>query len=435
MYALLAAFVLAIVVPVDAVREGDYLVVRAKTEAHLDNVEITTEPKAEFNESGLNEWRGLTPATKGKFKATLCTPEACHIVKSSFETSGAGIAYILAIAGLAGLAMNFMPCVLPVLGLKLASLAKNGGKLPYILGVLVSFMVLATLSVAFGAGLSHMSMPAFRLAMVVVCGLMGLHLIHAWQMPAVGLGRLAGSTNSFVVGLMTVALGTSCSVPFLAPALVYCTAAGWLTTYLIFLVMGLGFCAPFILPIHKLMPKPGPWLEHFETACGGAMLVVSLWLLTTLGGVWAAGAMAAVMGGYGWLLVEDQLTTRPWGAPKVAIVIVISTVIALFGALRAPVSNLDTGTGPRAVVVTASWCVNCKTVEPLWRRETVQAAMKENGIEFHKLDWTDGDENVTQFMEVYGTPAVPFALIFNREGRMTVLQSIYTEADILRAIQ
>ncbi len=287
------------------------------------------------------------------------------------------MSYLFAL--LAGFLMVFMPCSLPVIGLKVRAFAEPKKKIPYLLGVWVSFMALATLSVVTGAGLSHMSYPVFRWVLLVVCMVMGLHLVGLLRL---NLNvRVPGSAGAFGTGLLTVALGSSCSVPFLAPALAYCASVPAVETFGIFTMLALGFVSPFLLPVP--MPKPGPWLEKFEKCCGYALLMVALWLGSTLGSKGEA---------------------------------------------------LDIPTGDRAIVVTADWCVNCPIAHHSWEAESVQERLKELGIEIVTLDWTNRDPKITGFLESYHHLAVPFALV-EVDGVVTALSGIPSTHQILEALK
>ena len=270
--------------------------------------------------------------------------------------------------------MNLMPCVLPVLGLKLMAFATPGKKLPYLLGVWVSFLVLATVAVAMGAGMSHMSYPLFRGGLAVVCIAMSTNLLGLWTMPSFRVPG-AGSVGPFGTGVLTVALGSSCSVPFLAPALAYCAAEGAAATYGIFSCIALGFVSPFLLPLP--LPKPGAWMVKFERVCGGLLGAVALWLILTLGGV----------------------------------------------------ENGSIPTGDRAIVVTADWCINC----PIAHRAWTDRVHQELGFQHTVLDWTNRDPEITRFLESWDHQSVPFALI-ELNGQVFTFSGIYTESDLLEAI-
>lgn len=130
---------------------------------------------------------------------------------------------------MAGFLMNFTPCVLPVIGLKLKAFT-GSSRWYYVAGVMCSFMVLATCSLLLGTGLSFMGFGHYRLTLCLVCFLFGV-----WHMPTFGV---QGNLGSFGMGILTTALGSSCSVPFLAPAMAYTASCSVLETYLLFGALG-----------------------------------------------------------------------------------------------------------------------------------------------------------------------------------------------------
>ncbi len=368
----------------------------------------------------------------GIIKGSICTDESCEPVEAHFTVRATfrGFAYVLALGVLCGILMNFMPCVLPVLGLKLLAASKTGGKLPYVLGVLFSFSLLATLAVVLGAGLSHMAQPWFRVVLSVTCLLMGLHFLNLWHLPYIGLGKWGQIGGSFGLGVTTVALGSSCSVPFLAPILVYTAAHAWYETYALFLAVGFGFCSPFLVPFHKLLPKPGNWMLWVERTCGIALVCVAGWLALTL----TNGPLI----GFVWLgfwSIALILQKDPWRSNVVSIVMVIVFlwgIVALYDHVFPSKSvHFEFNGKPGIVFVTADWCANCPFAHDIMESVEVQAVLKDTQGQYIVLDWTNGDESITNFLGGYGVKAVPFALVVNKDGKQTVLSGIPTKQQVL----
>lgn len=180
--AVLAATPLADQPQVKATREGGKVYISAFVpigELHEVSV-VTARGPENIAQVGRNEFVFDSPYDSGFVHGVVCTDEYCKPVQMEFrvEPTVQGFFYVLGLAVLAGILLNFMPCVLPVLGLKLMAASKGGGKLPYVLGVLTSFMILGTLAVFAGAGFSHMANPWYRVALALVCLLMGTRLIR-----------------------------------------------------------------------------------------------------------------------------------------------------------------------------------------------------------------------------------------------------------------
>ena len=421
-----------------AERDGNHVIITPAFEGpgELTHVQVIT-ARGQENIAQLpdGKWTYESAYDSGIIKGTICTDEFCEPVQAPFTVRATlgGFAYLLALGGLAGFLMNFMPCVLPVLGLKLVAASKQGGKLPYVLGVLFSFAVLATLAVVLGTGLSHMAQPWFRVIMSITCLLMGLHFLNLWHLPYMQLGAWGQRGGAFGLGVTTVALGSSCSVPFLAPILVYTSTHSWYETYALFLMVGLGFCSPFIIPFYKLLPKPGNWMLWVERTCGIALICVAGWLALTL----TNGPLI----GFVWLgfwSIALILQRDPWRTNVVSIVLVIVFlwgIVTLYNHVFPPKTFVFEHNGkPGVVFVTADWCMNCPLVHSVVESEEVQAKLKATGGQYIELDWTDGEESITNFLHNYGMTAVPFVLVVNKDGVQTPLGGIPTKQQILDAL-
>jgi thiol:disulfide interchange protein DsbD len=211
-------------------------------------------------------------------------------------------AILFAFAG--GLILNVMPCVLPVIGLKVLSFFQQAGQsrsrafvlnLWYSLGLLSVFLVLA----AFGVGLSEMfTAELFGVIMAAIVFAMALNLMGVWEfeMPSVlGAGRVQaltqeeGAAGAFFKGIVTTLLAIPCGAPLLSPALTWVDqevrngSRG--SVYLVFAVIGLGMASPYLLmgafpELLRFLPKPGAWMDTFKKAMGYCLLVAVVWILT-----------------------------------------------------------------------------------------------------------------------------------------------------------
>lgn len=240
--------------------------------------------------------------------------------------------------------------------------------------------------------------------------------------------------GSFGLGVTTVALGSSCSVPFLAPILVYTATHAWYETYALFLAVGLGFCSPFLVPFYKLLPKPGNWMLWVERTCGIALVCVAGWLALTLtngpliGFVWLAFWSIALI-----------LQRDPWKSNVVSIVLIIVFlwgIVATFNHVFPPKSvNFQFNGKPGIVFVTATWCANCPFAHSVIESAEVQAVLKATDGQYIELDWTDGDESITRFLATYKVTMVPFALVVDKDGNKTVLSGIFTKQQIINGLK
>ncbi len=238
---------------------------------------------------------------------------------------------------LGGLILNIMPCVLPVIALKILGFVRQSGShaaetrklgLVYGLGVWFSFLVLAGMVVGVkkAAGIASWGMqfgnPVFLVILTTLILLVALSLFGVFEinlgggaMDAAGdLASKEGPSGAFFNGMLAVALATPCTAPFLAPALGYAFTADALTVVLVFSAVAFGLASPYVILSWKpewlrFLPKPGNWMVHFKIAMGFPMLATALWLYTL-------AAKHFGEGGPLWLgifLVGIALSTWVWG--------------------------------------------------------------------------------------------------------------------------
>jgi suppressor for copper-sensitivity B len=213
-----------------------------------------------------------------------------------------GMIVLLALAG--GFILNFMPCVLPVIGLKIASFVEQAGEsrgriimlnIYYSLGLLSVFMVLATLAAfwSFGWGQQNQS-AVFNIVMASVVFAMGLSMIGVWEIPIPGLAmstsanklsQKEGPQGAFFKGILTTVLAVPCSGPGLATAIAYCQNKPPYIIYAVFFFLALGMASPYLLigaypALIRLLPKPGEWMETFKQVMGFVLLGTVVFLLT-----------------------------------------------------------------------------------------------------------------------------------------------------------
>jgi thiol:disulfide interchange protein DsbD len=215
---------------------------------------------------------------------------------------------MLAYAFLGGLILNVMPCVLPVIALKILGFVNQGGQNParvrllgmiYALGVLASFLALAVLvtvvkhlghSASWGMQFQN---PAFLVFLTVLVLLVALNLFGIFEVtPGSGVmgvaGNLAskeGATGAFLNGVLATVLATPCTAPFLGPALGFAFTQPTPVVFLMFLTIGMGLAFPYLLLSFqpawlKFLPKPGVWMEKFKMLMGFPMLATAVWLFT-----------------------------------------------------------------------------------------------------------------------------------------------------------
>lgn len=262
------------------------------------------------------------------------------------------ILVVLGFAFLGGLILNVMPCVLPVIALKVLSFVNQSGSEPgrarqlglvYALGVLASFLVLAgiVIGVQRAGGIASWGMqfqnPVFLVAMITLLTLISLNLFGVFEITLGGrtLGAASefasreGSSGAFFHGILTTVLGTSCTAPFLAFAIGYALAQPPLMILLVFAVMGAGLAFPYVVltwnpALLRLLPRPGPWMLRFKVAMGFPMLATAVWLFSVAvtahftgpGAFWLA-MFLVVIGFAAWVwgeFIQRGTTRKPLAA-------------------------------------------------------------------------------------------------------------------------
>ncbi|MGL5389284.1 MAG: protein-disulfide reductase DsbD family protein [Serratia sp. (in: enterobacteria)] len=391
-------------------------------------------------------------------------------------------AVLMALAG--GFILNLMPCVLPVLGMKLGSILQVEQRdrrsvrwqfLASSLGIVVSFMALALLMTllrlsnhALGWGIQFQN-PWFIGFMVLVTLLFSANLFGLFHLQlssslntklATQGGR--GLSGHFWQGAFATLLATPCSAPFLGTAVAFALAAPLPVLWGMFVALGIGMSLPWLLiaawPALALrLPRPGRWMNGMRLALGLLMLVSSLWLLSLMTNhigltpTLIAGAVLLV----GLLLaVWQQLGARSAGIAT-ASVLVIGGLELLVGSLTAnhwrqplhdniawqPLSEQAIVQALAAnkrvfVDVTADWCVTCKANKyNVLLRDEVQKALSAEDVVALRGDWSRPSETISAFLQQRGSVAVPFNQIYGPgtpDGE--VLSPLLTREAVLHAL-
>ncbi len=383
---------------------------------------------------------------------------------------------MLGLAFLGGLILNIMPCVLPVIALKILGFVQQSKEAPgrvrslgivYTLGVLASFLVLAGLVVAIqqAGRLASWGMqfqnPVFLVAMTTLVTLVALNLFGVFEinlggraMSAAGdLASKEGASGAFFNGALATALATPCTAPILAPALGFAFAQPPLRLILLFLVMGFGLAAPyFVLSWYpqwlRVLPKPGAWMEKFKIAMGFPMLATALWLLTVTqdhygssGPLWI-GLFLVVLGLAVWIwgeFVQRGRTRRGLAFALSILLVAVAYGYALERELNwrnpappaanglhvkkdgipweawSPQAVADARGAGRVVLVdfTANWCVTCKAnKKSSLEIPSVRQKLKDLNALALLGDFTLEDPRIAEELRRYQRAGVPLVLVY-----------------------
>jgi len=366
---------------------------------------------------------------------------------------------MLAIAFLGGLILNVMPCVLPVLAIKLMGAlghvqsgraAIRRGFLASAVGIVVSFLALAGGAIALKAGGMavgwgmQFQQPLFVAFMALALAAFAANLWGAFafaapeaanRLASAGSDRPEGVAHAFWSGVLATALATPCSAPFVGAALTFALSQGPLEIGAIFLAMGLGLAAPYLLTaafpaIAGLLPRPGKWMDLVRKLMGLAVAGAGVWLLWVL--LRQAGLTAAVLAAVAAVLLVGALAygrALRWGA---AAAVVAGGLAAV--ALTAAAPGAGAGASEQAVAwarfdqaeiarrvaagetvlvdVTADWCVTCK-----WNKATVLsqapvAPALADKVFAMQADWTRPDPVIADYLAGFGRYGIPFNVVY-----------------------
>jgi thiol:disulfide interchange protein len=408
------------------------------------------------------------------------------------ETRLPGFRSLLATLGFAflgGLILNLMPCVLPVLSLKVFGLGQMGGSeakrvrihgLFYTFGILVSFWLLvAVLEVLRAAGRQvgwgfQMQSPVFLVFLTALMFLLALNLlgvfdiVFSWMGMGHSLTARSGYSGPFFTGVLATIVATPCTAPFMGAAIGFAlTQSSWII-FLVFTSLALGLAAPFLLLSFeprwaRILPKSGKWMNTFKQALSFPLFGAAIWLIWVFGqerGVNGAGLLLA-----GLLIISIGVWSygvmrRP--VLRVAVVLILLTVgLGLpISMSLAPTPAVSAATGAQAseglrwesfspeklseyraeskpvlVDFTAAWCLSCQVNErAVFHSGEVQKRLERGDIALMKADWTSYDPTITKALAQYDRSGVPFYLMFGATQKPVIATEILTPQALLKAI-
>ncbi len=384
--------------------------------------------------------------------------------------------YMMMLAFLGGSILNLMPCVFPVLSLKVFSFAtgsehsKHVHGWVYALGVVSSFLLVAALLISLqqaGAAVGwgfQLQEPRFVALLAYLFFIMGLSLSGLIELGSgfMGMGsqlaKRGGYSGSFFTGVLATVVASPCTAPFMGTALGFAVTQPAPVALAVFAALGSGMAAPMLLlsyskTLRNWMPRPGAWMETFKQLLAFPLYATAIWLLWVSGRQTSVTTMAVLL--VGMLAIALGLWLwryRPWGrwagavALLAALVVIPSDILdgrasdetAGDGAWseRRLASLLDAGT-PVFVNVTADWCITCIANEKGTLGTTrVEAAMADMGMEYMVVDWTDYDADIAAFLARFGRNGVPLYLVYSGEpgSEPEVLPQLLTPGIVLDAL-
>jgi thiol:disulfide interchange protein DsbD len=383
-----------------------------------------------------------------------------------------GLAKFLLFGFLGGLILNLMPCVLPVISLKIFGFVQQAGQdrrrilrsgLAFVAGIFAWFIGLALLLIGLkSAGREitwafQFTNPYFVVLMSAVVLVFALNLFGVFEISlpqfasrgVLGWTAREGEAGSFFEGVFATVLATPCTAPFLGTALGFAfTQSGW-TILLMFLAIATGMASPYFLlsaqPAWlRLLPKPGPWMVRVKQLMGFLLLATLLFLLAVLGAergveaiIWTS-CFLLVLSLACWIKGSFIVPTASLTSRFISLVLVLVLVIGSayyfigekFAAAKTVSAETQTVGGwqpftPRlletelkqghAVFIdfTAAWCLTCKFNEAnVLEAGAVRDAFQRHGITKIKADWTNADPAITKILKQFGRPGVPMYVLY-----------------------
>jgi len=401
--------------------------------------------------------------------------------------SGPGILGALLLALLGGLVLNLMPCVLPVLSLKVLGLAQSGESahkarrhaLYYTAGVLVAFAAIGLAVIglraagqALGWGF-QLQQPAFVAVLVYILFAVGLSLSGVFNIGAglagVGqdLGNRSGPAGDFFTGVLAVVVASPCTAPFMGSALAYAFASSSFVALLVFLALGIGLALPFLLvgfvpALATRLPRPGAWMETLKQFLAFPMYLTAVWLIWVLGnqrGIDAVGwvLIGAVVLGLGLWWLERSRYNGGAFARLVAVAVLLAAVwpiveVARLAAPARAAANAAQEWTPysaerlaslraegRSVFVDmgADWCVTCKVNEKaVLDTDAFHDLLARSNAVLMRGDWTNVDPAITAFLQQYKAVGVPLYVVFRagEQGNGRALPTVLTQSIVEEAL-
>jgi suppressor for copper-sensitivity B len=386
------------------------------------------------------------------------------------QTAGSSSFGIILTAFIGGLILNLMPCVLPVLSLKLVSFTKDREHVRQsfawsALGIWTSFMVLgvgilalkATGS-AVGWGLQFQS-PIFLGVMSVITGLFAVSMVDGLMLYLPGrfadgatkLSMGKGASGSFFQGFVATLLATPCSAPFVGTAAGFAFAASAPSLLLIFCAMGAGMALPYaaiaLIPgLQRLVPKPGLWMGAFKTILAMLMAGMSGYLAALVGATFSLNAsyilliaLFVVIGLlvrkallFGLLAVSlfaypvwDNVSSKETASASVWVKFEPDKIASLVAAGKTVVIDIS-----------AKWCITCKiNDQTVWNRDDVGKALSGTNVVAMRGDWTRPDPVIADYLKSFNRYGLPFNIVYSpSQTKGVLLPELLSKKDIFDAI-
>lgn len=423
----------------------------------------------------------VSPALRSALAANS-VPGAAPLPATASTTRGTFLAALFG-ALLGGLLLNLMPCVFPVLAIKVLGFARQAGDrkghrtaaLAYTGGVLASFLALGGAMVALraaGMGMGwgfQLQSPAVVAALAALFTLIGLNLVGVFEFSRMAPSSVCSAevkhpvANDFLSGILAVVIASPCTAPFMGASLGYAIGLPAAEALLLFFALGLGMALPYLVvglvpAVAHWLPRPGPWMETLRRLLAFPMFATVAWLVWVLGqqtGIDGAGALLALL--VCLSAVVWAFTLKGTARPIVATILIVVTagvtgviggnVVKTAGSptvastadarwqpwSAARAQELVAAGQPVFVDFTAAWCVTCQFNKKTTLADTsVLAAFDDKKVAMLRADWTRRDPAITAALAALGRNGVP-VYVLQAPGKAPVVLTEILGKDEVRA--
>ena len=373
-----------------------------------------------------------------------------------------------------GLLLNLMPCVFPVISLKILNFVNHsenrsqtslhgmffslGAILMFVL-IGLSVLVLKSIGMDVGWGYQLQSPIVVSLLIFLFIFLAGFFLLNVnffntlLSIGTTGL-RAPNYVNSFATGFLAVIVATPCTAPFMGSALGFAILQPGFSSFLIFLALGIGFTFPYILlsifpGLVSILPKPGQWMETFKQFMAFPMMLTALWLIWVLSSQISSFQLILVLLGislivfFYWL---NQLNITSTTGKRFRVFVYLFIFVSIF--LTLPTQNISSQEntngfseaelnkkleqGPVFLNFTADWCITCKVNERVaLKTKNTLNLFKEKEIFYMEADWTNKNKVIAEKLESFGRSSIPLYVFYpERDKQPIILPEILSESVI-----
>jgi thiol:disulfide interchange protein DsbD len=387
---------------------------------------------------------------------------------------------MLILAFMGGAILNLMPCVFPILSLKVLSFARSTDhdrhihSWLYTAGVISSFVLIAIILIglqqagrAVGWGFQLQS-PGFVIALAYLFVAMGLSLSGLFEFGGSlmntggALATRGGLSGSYFTGVLAVVVASPCTAPFMGTALGFAAIQPAQVALLVFASLGAGMAAPLLLfsysgGARRLMPAPGPWMETLKQFLAFPLYGTAIWLLWVAGRQTGVNTMASALAGI-LLLALGLWIWRRGGAARILTALCLVASVALgtwrgfddssspTGALRdgrvawseQRLADLRAAGRPVFVDVTADWCITCIANETaVLHTDEISAAFDDYKVVYMVADWTNYNPEIARFLESHGRSGIPLYLVYPADpgASPVILPQILSKNAVLQALR